>query len=131
MQWAVDGMLPIGLSTICGRPKVGKSWLGLQAGHAVGTGGELFGRRAEHGRVLYMALEDSPERIARRLRTQGVPSDAAIDFWTLEWPGWKELEREMSTVAYRLVVIDTISRTLEGADQNDTAQMTAAYAKAQ
>jgi len=131
MQWAVDGLIPVGLSAICGRPKVGKSWLALQAAHAVSTGGRFVERRAAHGRVLYLALEDSPERIRRRLLIQGVSRLAAIDFWVLEWPGWELLEQEIEKASYRLVVIDTVSRTMEGADQNDVPQMTAVYGRAQ
>jgi RecA-family ATPase len=81
--------------------------------------------------VLYLALEDSPERIRRRLLIQGVSRLAAIDFWVLEWPGWELLEQEIEKASYRLVVIDTVSRTMEGADQNDVPQMTAVYGRAQ
>ncbi len=38
-KWAIPNLIPEGLSIIGGRPKVGKSWLLLQAAIAVGSGG--------------------------------------------------------------------------------------------
>ena len=39
--WVVPGLLPTGLSTLAGRPKMGKSWLALQVACAVGAGGRV------------------------------------------------------------------------------------------
>ena len=33
--WAIPGLLPVGLTILAGRPKVGKSWLALQIALAV------------------------------------------------------------------------------------------------
>ena len=68
--WAVPGIVPVGLSVLAGRPKVGKSWLGLQIAHAVGTGGMALNQRVTAGKVLYLALEDGPRRLKGRLLTE-------------------------------------------------------------
>lgn len=68
-RYAVDGLLPVGSAVVAGKPKVGKSWLALDLALAVATGGAVLGYPAQKsGRVLYLALEDSPRRLHNRLR---------------------------------------------------------------
>lgn len=126
--WAVPGVIPVGLTFLAGRPKVGKSWLALQVAGAVGTGGQALGREVKAGRVLYLALEDSPRRLKARLQTQQVQRAAAITFKT-SWPnlaegGLAELQAEIEKDGYTLIVVDTLSRALGRADQQDIAEMT-------
>jgi len=125
-QWAVPGLVPVGLSILAGRPKVGKSWLALQIAHAVGTGGMVLDRHVTAGKVLYLALEDGPRRLQERLRKQNAPSCANITFET-SWRrftdgGLDDLRNAVS--GYNLLIVDTLSRVLGGADQNDVADMT-------
>src|SRR5689334_10757709 len=40
-RWAVEGVLPEGLNLLAGKPKLGKSWLALNIGIAVATGGTV------------------------------------------------------------------------------------------
>ena len=69
-RFAVDGLLPEGLSFMAGAPKLGKSWMALGLGIAVASGGRALGSvPVEAGDVLYLALEDSPRRLQSRLRT--------------------------------------------------------------
>lgn len=67
-RWAVPGIIPEGLTVLGGKPKLGKSWLALNIALAVASGGEVLGRRAEQGEVLYLALEDSWRRLQGRVR---------------------------------------------------------------
>lgn len=67
-RWAVGGMLPEGLSLLAGKPKLGKSWLGLNLAIAVACGGSALGQAVEPGDVLYLALEDTKRRLQNRLR---------------------------------------------------------------
>jgi hypothetical protein len=71
-QFLVPGLIVEGLTLLAGRPKIGKSWLALACAVAVATGGEFLGRKATQGEVLYLALEDSPRRIKKRLRELGL-----------------------------------------------------------
>ncbi len=127
-KWAVPGLIPVGLSFLAGRPKLGKSWLALQLAQAVATGGVFLGIRVERGRVLYLALEDSPRRLKQRANKQGIPFDADITFLTqfdnLSEGGLSDLQREITEGKYRLVIIDTFSRAIGKADQLDPADMT-------
>lgn len=127
-QWAVPGLIPIGLTFLAGRPKVGKSWLALQIAIAVGTGGRVLDRNVKRGRVLYIAREDNGRRLQERAVKQGMPTDADITFdtsWSLlTQGGLDDLERAITDNGYTLVVIDTLGRLLGAADQSDLADMT-------
>jgi hypothetical protein len=128
-QWAAPDLVPVGLSFLAGRPKVGKSWLGLQLAEAVGSGGSFLGRAVEQGRVLYLALEDSGRRLKMRAEAQQIGPDAQVVFRT-EWPfldegGMDELIEELDERPVSLLVIDTFSKILSHADQNEGAEMTA------
>ncbi len=98
-QFLLPDLLPVGLTILAGRPKIGKSWLAMQIAAAVGTGSTLFGRTAQQGTVLYLALEDTPGRIKDRGQKQGIPESA-------------------------LIILDTFNRTLDNADPMDTKAMT-------
>lgn len=138
--WVVRGLLPVGLTLLAGRPKVGKSWLGLQLAQAVATGGMFLGAQVDVGSVLYLALEDPPRRLAERARLQGwVALRASCDFVTvgglrdigfLNKGGSRELVALVAANGYRLLIIDTLSRAISG-DLNDAREMTQALAPLQ
>lgn len=106
-RWAVPGIIPEGVALLAGPPKVGKSWLSLGLGLAIAAGtAALGGVAVEAGPVLYLALEDTPRRLQRRMRqmlgTQQAPAgltlattcpplpdggDAAIARWLTRHPG--------------------------------------------
>jgi hypothetical protein len=67
-KWAVEGILPDGLSLLAGKPKLGKSWKALNLALAVATGGVALGSiHVECGDVLYLALEDTKRRLKDRI----------------------------------------------------------------
>lgn len=120
-NWSIPGILPEGLSLLAGRPKLGKSWLAMQMAGAVGTGGKFFDRDVKRGKVLYLALEDSPRRIQERMKAQYWPAEASVDFET-EWPdlldgGLIELQARLAAEPHALVVIDTLSRAVRFAQK--------------
>ncbi len=138
--WAVPGLLPVGLTILAGRPKVGKSWLALQIAHAVAAGGHALGQRVEAGPVLYLALEDTPRRLQERMRRQSWPPGLPADFMPmglfqekigdLSAGGGERLAERIYHKGYRLVVIDTLSRAAVG-DPNSPEDMTLALEPAQ
>ena len=68
-KWAVAGLLPAGFSVLAGKPKLGKSWLGLDIALAVALGGVALGSiHVSQGDVLYLALEDTTRRLQTRIR---------------------------------------------------------------
>ncbi|HJC54538.1 MAG TPA: AAA family ATPase, partial [Candidatus Gemmiger stercoravium] len=66
VEYLVDGLLAPGLYILGGSPKVGKSWMALQLCLAVCGGGAFLGRATRKSEVLYLALEDGPQRLHSR-----------------------------------------------------------------
>jgi len=115
-RWAIQKLLPEGLLLLVGKPKLGKSWLALQMAFAVASGAPIFeDYQATKGEVLYLAMEDTPQRL--QTRSQRVLSSIAappqgISFAT-QWPrldqgGLDQLEDFVKDCPLlRLIVIDT------------------------
>lgn len=117
-QALIPGLIPCGFTIIGGRPKVGKTYLALQLGLGLASGGLVLGRIAANGQrsVLYLALEDGPARIKSRLQQLAevaAPSDrlafvfdivqeellAFLSEWAQAHPGG-------------VIVVDTLARVL-------------------
>lgn len=127
VQWALQGMIPEGITILSGDPKIGKSWLLYQACVAIATGRPLWPGRAEEtqGETLMLALEDNDRRLQRRLQkllpyfatpdgTRFIQPDVARLHYATEWPradaGVAHLAQWLREhPGCRLVVIDTIS----------------------
>ena len=121
IKWAVPNLLPEGLTILAGRPKRGKSWLGLGLALAVASGGKALGTiDVEKGNALYLALEDNERRLKNRLACLKEPSlklppqlHLVTNFLPLQMGGLQTLtdwlDKHPKT---RLVVIDTLGRIL-------------------
>jgi len=79
LQFSVEKILPHGLFILAGSPKVGKSWLALDLCRAVATGGKLWDFAATSGDVLYLALEDTYNRLQNRLKKFGIDGENAAN----------------------------------------------------
>ena len=126
LRWAIRDLIPEGLSALGGRPKIGKSWLALQIAYAVGTGGMVLDTKVDKGRVLYLALEDSPRRLQDRCQKMRIPNSADIEFLT-RWKSFTDggMDALMHTVdsqEYQLIIVDTLSKILGHIDQTDLEQ---------
>ena len=117
-RFAVPGIFAEGLNLLVGAPKLGKSWLALNVAIAVASGGRALGKvPVEQGEVLYLALEDGPRRLKKRLEMVlgADPAPVGLHFET-EWPplidgGAEDLGAWLSShPETRLVVIDVIAR---------------------
>lgn len=117
-KWAVPGYAAEGLNLLVGAPKIGKSWLalGLAVGVA-GTGIALGQIPVETGGVLYLALEDNPRRLAKRLTSllDGQEPPPGLTFET-DWPTIRTgggdrlrayLQEHRDT---RLVIVDVLAK---------------------
>jgi AAA domain len=118
IRWAIEPILPEGLTILAGSPKMGKSWLALAVLAAIAAGGVALGQYpVEQGEVLYIALEDGEKRLKNRANTVLGNALASPDFYyKTEWPrldegGLAELERILGEhPRMRLVCIDTWAR---------------------
>lgn len=68
-KYAVEGILPEGLTVFVGKPKLGKTWCVLGIAIAVASGGRALGKiPVEKGEVLCLGLEDGARRLKDRLK---------------------------------------------------------------
>jgi hypothetical protein len=137
-NWAVNNLIPEGLTILGGRPKVGKSILALQLALSVKTGGKFLGADIAPGNVLYFALEDNGRRLLERMKTMNWTDgeDYIVQFETelspLQKPdGFNQLTIALEQRKYKVVIIDTIERAMPGADKSDEKIMGPVYGKLQ
>lgn len=133
-RWAVEGLIPEGVTLLAGPPKIGKSWLALGLCVSVAAGAKALGSIGTvQGSALYLALEDTPRRLQSRLR-QVLGNDAPPDGLTLavQWPvlssGGAELLAEWleDHPEARLIVVDVFER-IRGQVPPNTSAYTADY----
>ncbi len=66
--FVVEKILPCGLVLVASPPKYGKSWLALDMCISVATGTKFLGFKTNKCGVLYLALEDSYNRLQERMK---------------------------------------------------------------
>ena len=66
-QFCIRSLLPQGLCILGGTPKVGKSWLVLDWCVRIAKGEPIWGMETVQGTTLYLCLEDTLQRVQRRL----------------------------------------------------------------
>ena len=126
IRWVVPDILPEGVTLLVGKPKLGKSWLAMDLCLGVAHGGAVLGtKRVEGGPCLYLALEDSPRRLHRRLKglmVGGAETGGEGFEFATGWPrvgeGCEERLRAWLEAhpGARLVVIDTLKKIRPKAD---------------
>ena len=123
-EWAVEGLIPEGITILAGRPKGGKSWLILQACLAVASGQDFLGHKTTKGKVLYATLEDTNYRLKSRIGKlwdddRTVPADllATTDIPRLNPEGIKILEEWIKANNPRMVVLDTWAKSKDAGDK--------------
>jgi len=71
VKWAVDGIIPEGLTVLAGDPKAGKSLMAVDICCSVASGEECFGtQKCTRGDVVYISLEDPERRVKDRIKQQ-------------------------------------------------------------
>lgn len=92
LKWAIPDILPEGLTWLCGKPKLGKSWMLLSMMCAVAFGGVALGNvPVEEGEVLYLSLEDNKRRLKNRANIVLDNLKASDNFYyAINWPRLNE-----------------------------------------
>jgi hypothetical protein len=118
IAYVVPGLVAEGLTILAGKPKGGKSWWCLDIAVAVATGGVALGSiPTDPGDALYLALEDNPRRLQRRLRqllgTGDLPArlSFATDCPPLDRGGLAAIEGwAQEAVKPRLIIVDVFAK---------------------
>lgn len=115
-RFAVPDLVPEGLTVLAGAPKLGKSWMALEAALAVASGGRFLGTlEVERGPALYLALEDGARRLRDRITLllgDRDPFPRDLHVW-LDRPTrlLEELDAHLDAhKGTRLVIIDTLGK---------------------
>lgn len=114
-EFIIEEILPVGLHIFCGAPKVGKSWLMLDLCIKVSKGEELWNLKTKQCDVLYLALEDTYQRLQKRLfkLTDEIGSNFHIAIESNKITNGLVMQLEQALKQYsniRLVVIDTLQK---------------------
>ena len=115
VEYLVDGLLAPGLYILGGSPKVGKSWMALQLCLAVCGGTTFLGRKTEQSEVLYLALEDGPQRLHSRALRLVDTAPEGLHLCHRAAPIGQGLEQQIEAQLaghphIRLVVLDTLQK---------------------
>lgn len=126
-NWAIEDLLPEGLTILAGSPKIGKSWLALDIGVSVTSGASVLGGyQTFQGEVLYLSLEDSYRRLKTRLLTITDEPAYTLHFQNaippMDQGGLLLLKTWLKEhPACKLVIIDTLARFMPTADKGVNA----------
>lgn len=130
VAWLVPGLLQAGrYAALVGAAKVGKSLLALEIAAALATGRQALGRQVGAVGVCYLDHENALDDVLSRLAALGYgPADDLARLAYLTMPPMPPLDTDAGgaalaaaarAAAAELVVIDTLSRTIAG-DENDS-----------
>mgnify|MGYP000860423275 FL=1 len=126
VKWIIPDLLPAGLALFAGPSKAGKSWLTLWLCLQVAQGKPMWGREIEPHTVLYLSLEDTFNRLQKRL-LQLVGSEEAPERLVMQTECGsigQGLEEQLTNFIYQhpdtgLIVIDTLQKVRSN-DQNNS-----------
>ena len=126
VKWIIPNLLPAGLALFAGPSKAGKSWLTLWLCLQVAQGKPMWGREIEPHTVLYLSLEDTFNRLQKRL-LQLVGSEEAPERLVMQTECGsigQGLEEQLTSFLYQhpdtgLIVIDTLQKVRSN-DQNNS-----------
>lgn len=116
----VEGLLPQGISLLCGPAKIGKSWMVLRLALQVAQGLPLWDMKTEKGDVLYLCLEDTYARMQDRLfqLSKEPPDNLRFAFFSHQIGVGLEQDIRDSLKTYpdtKLIIIDTLQKVRNSA----------------
>lgn len=117
VNFYVSEVIPQGLTLICSVPKLGKSWFALQLCLSITRGDSFLGFETKPCACLYLALEDSYNRIKERMLKQLKGSQAPSNLYfninnkNLSNGLVEELEKFLIQYAdVKVIIIDTLQK---------------------
>lgn len=129
--WVKGLIHPGDLSVWFGPSGCGKTFLALHVAHAVSTGRQVFGRRVRQCAVALFSLEGSAglsKRVTAVQRELGEAHELFVHRGSLTLfrnePLVRAVIAAINQCGAKLVIIDTLSRSMGGADENAPGDMT-------
>lgn len=123
----VENMLCQGFTILAGAPKVGKSWLCLDLGLSIANNNEFLGYKTKQCECLYLALEDSNNRLKSRLDKMlkgNLPPEGfhlSVQCNTMDNGLIDELEDYLEhNPKIQLIIIDTLQKVRGNPNRADT-----------
>ena len=111
-RFCIRSLLPQGLCILGGAPKIGKSWMVLDWCVRIAKGEPIWGMETERGTTLYLCLEDTLQRVQRRLCC--ITEDAPAEMYFANAAGTLTDDLEEQILSFLreypdtvLIVIDT------------------------
>lgn len=121
----VEGLLPQGITLLCGAPKTGKSWLALWLALQIAGGHRVWDCKTQRAGVLYLCLEDTFPRLRSRLDKlcDSAPETLhlAVESASIANGLLDQLENYLFFHTHtKLIIIDTLQRvrSSSGADKS-------------
>lgn len=111
----IEGLLPQGLNILCGASKMGKSWLVLWLCMQIAKGEPVWERESTKAQSLYLCLEDTYDRIQKRMHRLTDDPHRGLRFSRLCGRIGDGLEEQIDDAlsrhpATRLIIIDTLQK---------------------
>ena len=122
-QFLIEGLLPQGVSILCGASKSGKSWMMLDMALKIAAGQPMWDRETLKCDVLYLSLEDTYARLQDRLMKLTDEAPDNLRFGTMSSTLSEGLEKDISDYIYsypktKLIIIDTLQMIRSAADRS-------------
>jgi replicative DNA helicase/DNA-binding transcriptional ArsR family regulator len=124
IDWIWDGYIAKGsLILLAGSPKVGKSTFAYHMVNNVAKGVNFLGSPVSKTSVLILAMEEREQDVRRRLNSLEAHSEEIqIHFGLLSIERLDEVKRFVVSNNVGLILIDTLGKIWNVADENDAAQ---------
>ena len=131
VEWLVDGLLPIGGSSLLSaKAKVGKTTLARCGAAEVLRGGAFLGRKTQKGGVLYFVGIEEKKATVSHFRKLGIKREEPLRVISASATPknfLSELEERIRLHKPKFVVLDPFARFLGFDDINDYAKMMKAF----
>lgn len=122
INWAIENLIPEGLTLLTGRPKAGKSYMAFDIALSIANGSKFLDRyNAVQGKVLYLPYEDNARRVQQRINNvmNGLEASDNLIFPSgLEFPkiddgGVGIIHRILQEIPeLRMIIIDTFGSAI-------------------
>lgn len=127
MEGVIEGVLTQGLNILAAPRKKGKSWMALDMSLCVAGNEDFLGRKTEHGKVLFFALEDNRSRMKERidilLDDEDAPEKLLVSYSTGHVGSvfYDDLDIFLQEEGdIKLVVIDVLQKIRPGKDSHQS-----------